>query len=204
MPEQPSVDTLELVRTLADFDPVFLGNLRRSLEGWIASNAKGPASLVWMTPFCRKGYGDTLRELLLLLPTSKLKPLAVKFDRFNSSLDEFSAEETALHIVRLASGEVEPALKPKPVRDKGLGTARPKKAPKAPKLAFSQILALADGSQREEALGRLTENELKSGMHEMGIDSPSKAKKAKLVQIIQNELNAGWPRPRSVLDTSRY
>lgn len=199
MSDQPPAETLDLVNTVANYDPAFFPVLRRALETWTSCNVKGPASLVWMEPFCRKGHSNSLKVLLLMLPPAKLKTLAKKFDRHNAALSNLAPEQMASHIVQLASGEIEPAAKPakstKPTKAKTNGAA---------KMKFADILSLSDSERRQKELSRLTVGELRTGMKEAGMDALPKTAKPKLIQNIEAELVAGWPHPRSVLDTSRY
>ncbi|NJM33673.1 MAG: hypothetical protein HC850_02040 [Rhodomicrobium sp.] len=184
---------------VANYDPAFVAVLRRALEGWTSSNVKGPASLVWMTPFCRKGHSGSLRSMLLMLPPAKLKTIALKFDKHNAALSGSTPHELAMHIVSLASEEMEPAAKPskpaKPGKAKANGIA---------KMRFADILRLTDREKLRAELNNLSVGALRKGMDEAGMEAEPKAKKAQLIHAIQAELAAGWPRPRSVLDTSRY
>lgn len=199
MNEQSPAETLDLVSTVANYDPGFVAVLRRALEAWTSSNVKGPASRVWMTPFCRKGHSGSLRSLLLMLPPAKLKAIALKFDKHNAALSGSTPHELAIHIVRLASEEIAPTAKPskpaKPGKAEANGMA---------KMRFVDILRLTDRAKIKEELDNLSVTALRKGMHEAGMEAEPKAKKAQLIHAIEAELAAGWPRPRSVLDSSRY
>ncbi len=200
MLSQPHIETMKLAAALAEFDPQFLGALNRNIAGWIAKKAKGAKALEWMAPFCRKGNSGALRDLLLMLPAEQIKALSQALDKFNPALKDFSPEQMIGHIVSMASGEIEPAPKP--------AMARPAKKQKAAKTAASalslrEIVRMEDQARRKQELENLPAKELKSQMQELGMDAPAKFNTQQRIQFVLEELAAGWPRPRSVLDSSR-
>ena len=201
MASQPCTETMKLAAALAEFDPQFLGALNRSITSWIAKKAKGAKALEWMVPFCRKGYSEALRELLQMLPAEQIEALSEALDKFNPALNGFSPEGMIDHIVAMASGEIEPA--PKPVLPK---PAKKQKAARtaAPTLSLREIVRIEDEARRKQALENLSAKELKSQMQELGMDAPAKLNTKQRIQFVLEELAAGWPRPRSVLDRSRY
>jgi hypothetical protein len=74
-------------------------------------------------------------------------------------------------------------------------------------MAAEDILRLPDREQRRIELEKLTVPQLKSAVkkHEVyGGSLSAKPSKRELVEHIQAALDAGWPRPLSVLDGSRY
>lgn len=195
-------ETLRLASTLADFDPVFLAALEKSVESWIAKNAKGPASLVWMKPFCRNGQVNELRALLAALPVAKLDAFALKLDKHHPTLGSEGAEQKIDHIIGLATGVIEPTPKPR-------ATVQPKsvkngKAKSAPKMQLEEIVSITDYELRQKELTRLSDAALKKQARDIGMDVPVGLKKPERIQFIQEELAAGWPKPRSIMDSSRY
>lgn len=196
-----NAETVQLAVVLAEYDPTFLAGLSHSLEVWISKNAKGPASLTWMQPFCNKGNAPALGQLLGLLPRERLEAFAAKLDKHNPELAGFSPEDTIRHIALLASGELEPALKAQ-----GSKKGKPKAPSNKPtgKMKLAEILKLSDAEQRARELNLLSDRELKSQLIEVGMDVPGHLTKPKRVSFIQEELAAGWPKPRSILDSSRY
>ena len=201
MVSQPCTETMKLAAALAEFDPQFLGALNRSITSWIGKKAKGAKALEWMAPFCRKGYSEALRDLLEMLPAEQIKALSEALDKYNPALNGFSPEQTIDHIVAMASGEIEPVTRPvlpKPAKkQKAARTA-------APALSLREIVRIEDEARRKQELENLSATELKSQMQELGMDAPAKFKTKQRIQFVLEELAAGWPRPRSVLDRSRY
>lgn len=195
-------EAMDIAASLAEFDPGFLAALNRSLESWIAKNAKGPTSLGWMTLFCAKGYASVLQQILALLPRAKLEAFAAKLDKHHPQLVQYSSEDMIRHIVQLASGDIELSSKPNalPVN----GKAKPKSNKRKAKMNLSEIVKISDSDLRFSELQRLTGGELKMGLEDLGMEAPSSLKKAQRIRFIEEELEAGWPKPRSVLDTSRY
>ncbi len=156
-----------------------------------------------MAPFCRKGYSEALRDLLQMLPAEQIKALSEALDKFNPALNGFSPEQTIDHIVAMASGEIEPVAKPvlpKPAKERRKSRAKTA----APALSLREIVRIEDEARRKQELENLSAKELKSQMQELGMDAPAKFKTKQRIQFVLEELAAGWPRPRSVLDTSRY
>lgn len=194
-------ETIRLASALAEFDPQFLASLNKSLEAWIGKKTKAATALEWMEPFCRKGHAEHLRGLLAILPQQKLLAFANKLDKFHTSLNAFSADQMIDHIVRISNGEIEPTPRPKAASKNKV----PKKAEQnsIPKLSLQEILKL-DDDRRMVELSRLTDSELKEQVKDIGMYIPSNLKKAQRIQFIQDELAAGWPKPRSILDSSRY
>jgi hypothetical protein len=195
-------ETLHLASTLADFDPVFLAMLEKSVESWITKNAKGPASLGWMVPFCQNGHVNELRALLAALPVAKLNAFALKLDKHHPTLGSADAEQKIDHIIGLATGQIEPAPRPR-------GTAQSKSVKSgngksAPKMQLEEIVRIGDVELRRKELTRLSDAALKKQVRDIGMDVPAGLKKTERIQFIQEELAAGWPKPRSILDSSRY
>ena len=205
MVSQPCTETMKLAAALAEFDPQFLGALDRSITSWIGKKAKGAKALEWMAPFCRKGYSEALRDLLEMLPAEQIKALSGALDKFNPALNGFSPEQTIDHIVAMASGEIEPVAKPVLPKPAKAPSKKPEAAKTAaPALSLREIVGIEDEARRKQALENLPAKELKSQMQELGMDAPATLKTKQRIQFVLEELAAGWPRPRSVLDRSRY
>lgn len=150
-------------------------------------------------------------ELLRVVRRSTNEAFAVWFvqqltvaelDKILKKIDSvgFAALATGLakqsHLTALMAGQIEPAAK----------AVKAGKTSKAT-MPTDEILRLPDREQRRIELEKLSLPQLKSAMkkHEVyGSSLSAKPSKRELIEHIQAALDAGWPRPQSVLDGSRY
>lgn len=98
------------------------------------------------------------------------------------------------HAADLMLGRIAPL--PKPHKSSGKAV-----------MATEDILHLTDRAQQRRELERLSAAQLKSGIKKHGLHSGSlsvKPSKIELVEHILAALDAGWPRPTSILERSRY
>ncbi len=137
-----------------------------------------------------------------MLPAAKLDALAGKLDKHHPTLASQNAELKIDHIIGLATGQIEASPKPRaPSRSSSVKSGNGKSTPK---MKLEDIVKLEDAEIQQRELERLSDAALKKQVRDIGMDIPSGLNKAQRIAYIRDELAAGWPKPRSILDTSRY
>lgn len=88
------------------------------------------------------------------------------------------------------------------------GQAPYKKPPKpAGPMAIKDVIALRDSIARKAELDRHKQAALKKAVKDLSIDAEqlsSKASKTEIIEHIEAAIASGWPRERSITDTSKF
>jgi hypothetical protein len=126
-------------------------------------------------------------------PAEGLVTLAKKLDPHLPDLKGRGAADLRSHLEALIAGRTQPTPKP----------GRPAKKTRA----AEEILRLANTSERRAEWKKLSPAELKAAIKNHHLDMGSlsrKPSKTEMIEHIEATIAEGWPRPRSVLDNSRY
>jgi hypothetical protein len=182
----------QLARALADIIISQRPELEKSfldhLSKWVKSTLmKGPTLDGLRAMHAAAGHGFIAWHLGRQSEAELVK-LAKKLDPHNK---EVGADDLRSHLEDLIADRIQP---------------KPPK-PKPTKRAVDEILRLANSSERRTEWKKLSLAELKAAIKSHDIDRnslSSKPSKTEMIEHIEATIAEGWPRPRSVLDDSRY
>ena len=181
---------------LAAQRPEFDGPLNECLAKFLKSTLFKTPSLELLQSLPKAAGSEFADWVVTELPPSDLDKLLKKVDPHGSKALGTAAAKTA-HAVALMEGKAEPTPK---TSNGGRGAA-------ASAMATGDILALRDREQRRSELEKLSAAQLKTAIkkHELfGASLSKKPSKTELVEHILAVIDAGWPRPTSILEGSRY